>query len=109
MKRYLKKEIAIDSKEAYTYTLGRKMLRRGSGEARVGCWCGVQRRVSRDCCQPVPAGRGTRQRHSAHSLQPCLDKATRARADQPTNHAHEVGEEIHKCMLSYMLSTCFTA
>lgn len=68
----------------------------------VGCDAGFRGTAVVQYLQGV-----TRQRHSAPSLQPCLDKATRARADQPTNQAHDVGMSDY--MLDYMLSTCFTA
>ena len=64
MKRYLKKGIAINCKEAYTYTLGRKMLRRGSDEARGvlvwGATQGLEGLLSTSTCRawdaPAPFG-----------------------------------------------------
>ena len=56
----------------------------------VGCDAGFRGTAVVQYLQGV-----TRQRHSARSLQPCLDKATRARADQPTNQAHDVGMLEH--------------
>jgi len=74
------------------------MLRRGSGEAQVGlgvgvgCDAGFRGTAVVQYLQGV--GRASAIQLSAFSL--VWTKATRVRADQPTNQAHDVG----------MLDTC---